>query len=145
MQPHYLKFIVVFFPFQPTVEVTNPTLVNCPWSDWSCNCENGKKTRERILSQEDQDRGAKCENNDMEIGEDCDAGSCSCRVVSLQCFPPPDSNYPIYDNYAGEEDNQCRANTKDCEVQPDQRSDEKTWAECDDSLCFDHSGCKLQL
>ena len=30
----------------------------------------------------------------MEIGEDCDAGSCSCRVESLQCFPPPDPNYP---------------------------------------------------
>merc|ERR1712080_618777 len=76
----------------------------------------------------------------MEIGEDCDAGSCSCRVVSLQCFPLPDSTYPIYDNYAGEDDNQCRANTKDCEIQPDQRSDEKTWAECDDDLCFDNSG-----
>ena len=77
--------------------------------------------RERKLSQEDQDREAKCENNDMQI-EDCDTGSCSCRVVSLQCFPLPNPDYPIYDDYASEDDNRCRANTKDCEIQPDQRS-----------------------
>ena len=59
---------------------------------------------------------------------DCDIGSCSCRVVSMQCFPTPDPDYPIYDYYGGEDNNQCRADTKDCEIQPDQRSDEKTWA-----------------
>ena len=118
-------------------------IVDCPWSEWNCNCDNGKRSRKRKISQEDSDRGAKCKDyqNYREI-TDCDIGSCSCRVVSKHCFPLPD---PINSDYGDVGDNQCRADTKDCEIQPDQRSDEKTRAACDETLCFDIFGCKLHF
>ena len=48
-------------------------------------------------------------------------------------------------DYGGKDDKQCRADKKDCEIQPDQRSDEKTWADCDENLCFDTFGCELEF
>ena len=87
-----------------------------------------------------QTLGSKCETDDIEDDE-CEINSCTCRVISHQCFPQWSPEY--YSDYGSEDQKQCRVDKKDCQIQPDPRSGEKTWTECDESLCFDEFGCKL--
>ena len=84
--------------------------------------------------------GSKCETDDIEDDE-CEINSCTCRVISHQCFPQWSPEY--YSDYGSEDQKQCRVDNKDCQIQPDPRSGEKTWTECDETLCFDEFGCKF--
>merc|ERR1712150_12645 len=122
-----------------TISETLPRLVPCEWSHWtSCNCDYGTRTRStQLLSLEDENLGSKCETNDIEDDE-CEINSCSCRVVSHQCFPQWSPEY--YSDYGSDDQKQCRVDNKDCQIQPDPRRGEKTWTECDETLCFDEFG-----
>ena len=84
--------------------------------------------------------GSKCETDDIEDDE-CEINSCTCRVISHQCFPQWSPEY--YSDYGSEDPKQCRVDNKDCQIQPDPRHGQKTWTECDETLCFDEFGCKF--